>query len=128
MGALADQLFLVSNIDVRRKIGALVFPDSANDPPSAHAGNPRCPGRLMRLHLRYVRGGLDLYSLSFVSEGSNLIDFACKRRGNLVSHRRVNLANGCQIWLITRDAVESLAVSRLSMVPRKETALAHGAV
>ena len=103
---LSAKLIMVSDVDSHRKIGVIVLTDIANAFSAVHAGNPRCQDRLTRLHLCYFRGGMDLYNLSFISEGFNLSDCGTKHRGNSKILNRVNSPNDCQIGFISRAAMK----------------------
>jgi len=123
LGELSAKLIMASDVDSHRKIGEIVLADSANAFSAVHEGNPRCQDRLTRLHLRYVRGSMDSYILSFISEGFNLSDCGAKHRGNLNILYRVNSSSDCQIGFISRAAMKSsISLGRVGELKRKTAA------
>ena len=68
-------------MDSSTTIAAISLTDIANTFSAAHASNPRCQDRLTRLHLCYIRDGLDIYNVSFLSAGVNLADAGTKAKG-----------------------------------------------
>ena len=92
-----------------RKLGIMIVTDSDNAFSSVHTGNPRRRDRLTRLHLRYVRDGLDLYNLSFISDGFNLSDVGANRSGMVALVDEMNLANVGYLGFLARAEMKVLA-------------------
>ena len=76
-----SQFFLPPTVDSSTTVAAIFLSDSANNFSALHASNPRCQDRLTRLHLCYIRDGLDIYNVSFLSAGFNLSDAGTKAKG-----------------------------------------------
>ena len=106
-------LFPVSISESHNKVGLLILTDSANAFSAVHAGNPRTSDRLTRLHLCYIRDGLDLFNLSFIAAGFNISDAGTKKLGAVHLVGKIFQSNTCHVGFLTRAEMKTLATRAL---------------
>ena len=99
--------------DSHQKIGLLILTDSANAFSAVHAGNPRTTDILTRLHLCYIRDGLDLYNLPFIAAGFNIGDAGARKLGAVHLVGKISQTNTCRVGFLTRDEMETIATRAL---------------
>ena len=72
-------------------VGVLISTDIADASSDAHDGNKE---RHTRIHLRYVSGGMDLYTVSFLARGFNSPVSGAKKAGGV---KRIDLMANADI-------------------------------
>lgn len=107
-----DHIWNVDNPNTHsRHISLLILTDSANTFSASHNGNPRSLGKHTRIHLCYIRDGINRYNLSFVAAGFNLADCGTKLRGSVQLVLRVWESNRCEIGFLSRAEMEKIKLS-----------------
>ena len=100
--------FLQSDLSRDENIYLLILTDSANAFSSSHGGNPRSLDKHSRIHMCYVRDGLDRYNLSFAAAGFNVSDCGAKYKGAYHLVENIWIRNRCQIGFLSRDEMKKL--------------------
>ena len=103
-----DSFFVRKDRVDSESIPILILTDSANAFSSSHGGNPRSIDRHTRIHMCYIRDGLDRYNLSFCSAGFNLADCGTKLKGQVSLVETAFRDNRCRIGFLSRSEMQML--------------------
>ena len=114
---ISYHVWLQNTTDSPDHIALLILTDSSNAFPPGHGGGPRSLDKHSRIHMWYIRDGIDRYNLSYAAAGFNIADCRGKRKPSYRLEGSAWIYNRCAIGFPIRDEMGGGCAQRFAVEP-----------